>query len=159
MLLDLSRNEGKTIFLSSHNLDEMQRLCNRIVLIHGGETKLYGDLEQLARGSGRGGVVSRDLRSHPGRGAGAVAAGDRGGRRIPGGRGGDALGRAPGFEVPAVVAFLVQHGVRIEQVTKQQDSLEDLYLRIEAEARAAGGDRAAGPRRRPAREGEGPRNV
>ena len=57
MLLDLSRNEGKTIFLSSHNLDEMQRLCNRIVLIHGGEIKLYGDLEQLAQGSGKRGVV------------------------------------------------------------------------------------------------------
>ena len=57
MLLELSRDEGKTIFLSSHNLDEMQRLCNRIVLIHGGQTKLYGDLAQLARGSGSRGVV------------------------------------------------------------------------------------------------------
>ena len=44
-------------------------------------------------------------------------------------------GEEQGFEVPPLVAFLVQRGVRIEQVTKRQDSLEDLYVRIEAEAR------------------------
>jgi ABC-2 type transport system ATP-binding protein len=147
MLLDLSRNEGKTIFLSSHNLDEMQRLCNRIALIHGGRIRLYGDLEQLARGSGRRGVAIETsapvpqevLAELPGAVGAVVESPDGGALTLSGGA---------GFEVPRVVAFLVERGVRIEQVTKQQDSLEDLYLRIEAEAGAAGGaaDRAeAGP--------------
>ena len=145
MLLELSREEGKTIFLSSHNLDEMQRLCNRIVLIHGGQTKLYGDLEQLARGSGRVGVVVETAAPIPDevlaqlpQATGASVDGREG---AAAGREGAAvtLSGGAGFDVPAVVAFLVQHGVRIEQVTKQQDSLEDLYVRIEAEARAAGG--------------------
>jgi ABC-2 type transport system ATP-binding protein len=142
MLLEL-REEGTTIFLSSHNLDEMQRLCNRIVLIHGGRIRLYGELDELARGSGRGGVVVETSAPIPGEvlprleqtlGA-AVEQGDGAVVTLTGGA---------GFAAPDAVAFLVQEGVRIEQVTKQQDSLEDLYVRIEAEARSAEGGGAGG---------------
>jgi ABC-2 type transport system ATP-binding protein len=137
MLLDLSRNQGKTIFLSSHNLDEMQRLCNRIVLIHGGEIKLYGDLSKLAGGAGRRGVAIETsvpiphavLADLPAETGAAVESQEHTVLSLSGGA---------DFEVPQIVGFLVARGVNIEQVTKQQDSLEDLYLRIEAEARAAG---------------------
>lgn len=50
VILNMAYEEGKTIFLSSHNLDEVQRICNRIALIDRGEIKLYGELEQLRRG-------------------------------------------------------------------------------------------------------------
>ena len=157
MLLELSREEGVTIFLSSHNLDEMQRLCNRIVLIHGGQTRLYGDLAQLAGGSGKRGVVIQTSAPIP---DGVLA-------QMPLATGASVQGRdgaevtlsgAATLDVPAVVAFLVGQGVGIEQVTKPQDSLEDLYVRIEAEAGVAGGDRpgpqgSAGKRRRKGRAG------
>ncbi len=44
ILLEIASKAGKTIFLSSHNLDEVQRICNRIALIDRGEIKLYGYL-------------------------------------------------------------------------------------------------------------------
>jgi ABC-2 type transport system ATP-binding protein len=132
-LLELSRSEGKTIFLSSHNLDEMQRLCNRIVLIHGGEIKLYGNLETLSRGSGRKGVVVETSAPVPSvvlddlvASTGAVVETQEG--TVVTVSGGADL------EVPRIVSFLAGRGVGIEQVTKRQDSLEDLYLRIEGEA-------------------------
>jgi ABC-2 type transport system ATP-binding protein len=153
MLLELSRTEGKTIFLSSHNLDEMQRLCNRIVIIHGGEIKLYGDLKQLSRGSGRKGAVVETSAPIPAEAlaelsqATGVAVESQEGVVVT-------LSGGAGFEVPRVVDFLVRRGIAIEQVTKQRDSLEDLYLRIEGEARAAGATAepapVAGERERPA---------
>ena len=138
MLLELSREEGVTIFLSSHNLDEMQRLCNRIVLIHGGQTRLYGDLAQLAGGSGKRGVVIQTSAPIP---DGVLSQMPRAtGASVQGRQGAEVtLSGGPALDVPAAVAFLVAEGVAIEQVTKQQDSLEDLYVRIEAEARAAAG--------------------
>ncbi len=147
MLQDL-RERGTTVFLSSHNLDEMQRLCNRIVLIHGGRIRLYGDLESLAAGSGRRGAVIETSAPVPDE----VLAALRQEAGVSADRDGAAVTVSGGasFEVPPVVAFLVQKGIRIEQVTKQQDSLEDLYVRIEAEARAgaaAGGAPGAGGRR------------
>jgi len=36
---------GKTIFFSSHDLDEVQRICNRIALIDRGEIRLAGELK------------------------------------------------------------------------------------------------------------------
>ena len=52
IILNLAQR-GKTIFLSSHNLDEVQRICNRIALIDKGEIKLYGELEKLRRDMGK----------------------------------------------------------------------------------------------------------
>lgn len=57
ILLEVVRNESKTVFLSSHNLDEVQRICNRIALIDGGEIRLFGELKTLMRDSGTGEVV------------------------------------------------------------------------------------------------------
>ena len=51
IILNLA-HRGKTIFLSSHNLDETQRVCNRIALIDHGEIKLYGKLDELRKEKG-----------------------------------------------------------------------------------------------------------
>jgi ABC-2 type transport system ATP-binding protein len=57
IILDMAHKEGKPVFLSSHNLDEVQRICNRIALIDRGEIKLYGELDKLQRRMGRGEVM------------------------------------------------------------------------------------------------------
>jgi ABC-2 type transport system ATP-binding protein len=41
------KDRGKTVFLSSHNLDEVQRICDRVALINRGEIRLQGTLEEL----------------------------------------------------------------------------------------------------------------
>jgi len=45
-ILDLAER-GKTVFLSSHNLDEVQRICNRIALIDRGEIKLCSRIDEV----------------------------------------------------------------------------------------------------------------
>ena len=57
LILDVARRENKTVFFSSHNLDEVQRICNRIALIDKGAIRLYGDLDGLRRELGGGTVV------------------------------------------------------------------------------------------------------
>jgi len=61
IILNMAHKRGKTIFLSSHNLDEVQRICNRIALIDKGEIKIYGELEKLRREMGRREVVIETL--------------------------------------------------------------------------------------------------
>jgi len=56
ILLNIAHAEKKTVLLSSHNLDEVQRICNRIALIDRGEIKLYGQLQDLRQKMGRSGV-------------------------------------------------------------------------------------------------------
>nr|CBH38616.1 putative Na+ efflux ABC transporter, ATP-binding protein [uncultured archaeon] len=46
ILVDLKR-EGKTIILSTHQMDQVERMCDRILLINQGKRVLYGSLAEI----------------------------------------------------------------------------------------------------------------
>jgi len=136
LLLDVSHKGNKTIFLSSHNLDEVQRICNRIALIDRGEIKLYGELEDLRQKMGGNRVVIKtagdipaylltELKNLPQIGWQTIR--DR------------TLIFAPptGTEVSDIVSLLVSRGVRVEEATRQTASLEEMYAAILKEAEPA----------------------
>jgi ABC-2 type transport system ATP-binding protein len=133
VVLNMAHKQGKTIFLSSHNLDEVQRICNRIALISRGEIKLYGELEELRRERSVNEVEVKTTEaiteslfaelqslSHLGLREGK----DR------------SLTFAPqaGVRVPDVVSLLVNRGVEIEGVNRKEVSLEDIYSAMLKEA-------------------------
>ena len=122
---------------SSHNLDEVQRICSRIALIDKGEIKLYGRLDELQRSMGGGEVVIEtteplpdsllsELRGRPG-----VRTLSRQERVVTLGLIKDRM------DAPGIIAFLNDRGAKIEQVKRKEASLEDMYTTIlnEAEAR------------------------
>ncbi len=41
---------GKTVFLSSHQLDDVQRVCSRISIIHAGKLRVTGRIDELTAG-------------------------------------------------------------------------------------------------------------
>ncbi len=47
------RQEGRAVIVTTHRLDEAQRLCDRFGLMHHGRFVLEGTLEELRRTSGR----------------------------------------------------------------------------------------------------------
>jgi len=125
---------GKTIFLSSHNLDEVQRLCNRIALIDKGEIKLYGELEKLRKEMGRREVVIEtgvttteqaevldgvlaELKALP-----YVKSCRREARKLY-------LNLDGRADVSEVVAMLSQKGVGVEEVRKGEITLEEIYAK------------------------------
>jgi len=133
IILDMTHKRDKTIFLSSHNLDEVQRICNRIALIDRGQIKLYGERDELQRKMGKGEVIVEttepitepilvELQSLP-----EVSIQNRKDRTL-------ILSMGKGSEVPDIVNFLTQRGVRIEQVKRREASLEELYTTILREA-------------------------
>jgi ABC-2 type transport system ATP-binding protein len=46
LLVDL-RNQGKSILLSTHQMDQVEELCDRILMINNGHTVLYGNLTEI----------------------------------------------------------------------------------------------------------------
>lgn len=58
MIFEL-KDEGKTIFLSSHDLDEVQRICSKIALIKDGEVMGCGSYEELNNNFGTSAIVVR----------------------------------------------------------------------------------------------------
>lgn len=44
------RDEGRTVFISSHELSEVERICDRVAIINKGKIERQGSLEDLLRG-------------------------------------------------------------------------------------------------------------
>jgi len=136
-LLDLVEEGGKSVFLSSHNLDEVQRICNRVALIHRGQIRLAGDLNELEQQMSRGEVTIETITPI----ASALL---------------DGLGSLPGITVvgqsdatlslrvsteaalPPAVTFLATNGAEIIGVKRQQAGLEEMYLSSMGEAESNG---------------------
>lgn len=55
-----SREEGRTVFISSHELSEVERICDRVAIINRGKIERQGKLEDLLRG-GRLEVIADEV--------------------------------------------------------------------------------------------------
>lgn len=54
--------QGKTVIVSSHNMAEVEKLCDRICLIHRGRIVLEGTIPELRKQAGPGGLEELFLR-------------------------------------------------------------------------------------------------
>jgi ABC-2 type transport system ATP-binding protein len=43
------KNEGKTVFFSSHELGEVETVCDRVAILHQGELKRHGRVDEITR--------------------------------------------------------------------------------------------------------------
>jgi ABC-2 type transport system ATP-binding protein len=43
------KNEGKTVFFSSHELGEVETVCDRVAILHQGELRVLGRVDDLAQ--------------------------------------------------------------------------------------------------------------
>jgi ABC-2 type transport system ATP-binding protein len=133
IMLDMIHKAGKTILLSSHNLDEVQRICSRIALIHKGQIHLQGELDALQKQMSRGEVIIEtaepvspdiitDLQKLPG-----VGVHEQREKILT-------ISAGKTTDTSSIVNMLASRGVRIEQVKKQEASLEEIYTTILKEA-------------------------
>ena len=126
VILDL-RRENRTILLNTHNLDEAQRICNRIGVL---KTRLIAvdTPENLAKlVSGRKTVIL--LEEMNDRILGAVRALNPRSVETEGNK--IAVGMAdPDRETPAIITAIVSSGGKVRSVSETGASLEDIYLQL-----------------------------
>jgi ABC-2 type transport system ATP-binding protein len=127
-LATLSRGEGGTIFLTTHNLAEAERLCDLVGVIRAGRVLAVGAPATLRSGdTPRVEVVSRDpIDEHvlafvrAMHGVRAVAATPRGA----------IIELAPDASFAPVLALLVREGVAVEEARRERPTLEDTFLAL-----------------------------
>ena len=49
-IIERLRNEGKTVFFSSHELGEVETVCDRVAIVHQGELKAVGTVAEVSAG-------------------------------------------------------------------------------------------------------------
>jgi ABC-2 type transport system ATP-binding protein len=107
-LIERLRARNTTVFLNSHLLGEVERVCDRVCVVDRGRVVAEGTVDSLvgdpSTGSGRGARVRTD----------------------EGWRDYDVAHA----EIPALVARLVSEGARIHAVEPKQTTLEDRFLAL-----------------------------
>lgn len=128
-IVTLARENGTTVFLTTHNLTEAERVCGLVAVIRGGKLAALGEPAELRARAGRAvikvtgagftadGVVEA-LRARPG--VADVTVSDRMLEIVPNGT----------LETSALVPWLVGRGVTIDEVRRETASLEDVYLSL-----------------------------
>lgn len=130
MIRDLVDTEKRTVFISSHLLDEVERICDHVAIVNHGRVMVQGSMKDLIASGLSGVAVDCD---DVGRALGVLhgMAGVSAVHTLPDGR---LLAVVPP-ERPAAVAItrtLVQAGIDVAQVVIRQESLEERYLAITA---------------------------
>jgi ABC-2 type transport system ATP-binding protein len=135
----LAQREGVTIFLTTHNLAEAEKLCQQVGVIRQGKLLAVGPIEKLREqsGSARVNIVGRgfspelleQLKSRP-----EV-------RSIRYQNGNISLELNGAVEVAPLVRLLVTSGADVEEVCKEKVNLEEMFLALvgEDENGAGGG--------------------
>jgi ABC-2 type transport system ATP-binding protein len=149
-LLHLCKQEGLTLFLTTHNLPEVEKLCQNVALLRQGRVIASGSPDELRSRVGGPGMnitarglnqeVLRQIRTWP-----EVKAVKDEGPQLQNGehsqQNGSAGGTSNGYAhihielrdsqpVAPLVARLVHLGVEIEEVRKGTASLEEAYLSL-----------------------------
>ncbi len=124
-LIETLRSQERTIFLSTHNLDEADRLCDRVALVKTRLIAVGRPQELKERMYGRRTVVH----------LAAVPPGIEGALNLPFIKKVECVDNAiivslsdPEKENPIIVKRLVEMGAQIQFVTELKVSLEDLYF-------------------------------
>jgi ABC-2 type transport system ATP-binding protein len=128
VIVDLKR-EGRTVLLTTHYMDEAERLCDRVAIVDRGRVIALGTPRELvARVVGqevvefqapRDGVEERDLRRLPGIQA-ARRAGDGWALTV------DRVHVA----IPALLAHLEERGVPLTALSTHRATLEDVFVTL-----------------------------
>ena len=136
LIVHLSHEEERTVFLCTHNLGEAQKLCDRLAVLEHGKLVALGTPAELARTVGRSQNLKVEVAPEDVSAARDIvrAAGlDPAGEGLAG-PGSLLLAGARRETIPELVAALVGAGLRVYQVTPQEPSLEDVYFALHGEA-------------------------
>ena len=121
LIRGLAADQGKTVFLSSHLLHEVQQVCDRIAIISKGEVVREATVADLLRQDDGLRIEATPLDTAEA----ALAA------RWAVERSGDALiVRATRAEAPDVARRLIGAGVELFQLVPEQRNLEEVFLSI-----------------------------
>ncbi len=121
-LLREQRDKGVTILMSTHQMHQVEELCDRIVLIDHGKTVLYGHLGEIRKQfSGHAVIVSspNPLPSLPG-----VL------QVEPHNSSAFRLNLAPATSTQEILRSLVDHGIQVDQFEIAAPTLDEIFIRV-----------------------------
>jgi ABC-2 type transport system ATP-binding protein len=133
MIRSFVEQEGRTVFISSHLLDEVQKIADEIAIVQAGKLVLHGSVDELVAGGRHSLRVKVDAPERAEellRGVDSVTA-------IVRGQAGNldlTLARVDDESSIAITRALVTAGIGVAEVVQESESLEERFLAITSTA-------------------------
>jgi ABC-2 type transport system ATP-binding protein len=121
-LLREQRNQGVTIIMCTHQMHQVEELCDRLVLIDHGRVMLYGSLEDIRRQYATHDILVRA--------AGALPASLPGVQKIEPINGSTKLVLTPGTSSQSVLRYLLEQNITLEQFELAVPTLDEIFIRV-----------------------------
>jgi ABC-2 type transport system ATP-binding protein len=124
LLRDLHRG-GSTVIMSTHQMHQVEELCDRILLMNHGKVMLYGRLQEIRKRFSGHALLVRSPEPLP---------------EIPGVlsidpiTGGVRLNLEPATSPQDVLRHLVHFGVPLEQFEVAMPTLDEIFIRVVSQA-------------------------
>lgn len=120
--LVLDRRQERGVLVASHDLAEVEALCDRVILLDRGRVVASGTVEEVRRALGLSARYRLRLSAAPPPGTGLVAAGDE-----------FELPAADDEALPATLEVLSRAGVRVLAIDRTERGLEEAFERLSRE--------------------------
>ncbi|NJD53301.1 MAG: ATP-binding cassette domain-containing protein [Candidatus Methanoperedens sp.] len=123
MILELGK-QGKTILISTHMMDQVERMCDRILMIQKGKMVLYGSVNEIKSRFGKNAIqleFEGELKSLPG-----VKRMNHSGNYAE-------LILDPGADAQEVLRNIMK-SVRVNRFEISSPSLNEIFIQVEAKA-------------------------
>jgi ABC-2 type transport system ATP-binding protein len=122
-VLQVLKEHGKTIFLSSHHLGEVERICDRVAIIHQGQLLALGTPDELTQQTDRYVITAEMVSPEVERSLRALCSSvQREGYQV--------VATTDEAGVYPVIQRLNESGARLVSVIRQRETLEEAFLRI-----------------------------
>ena len=126
LVLEL-RSQGKTVVINSHLLSEMELICDRLAIIHKGQTAVSGTLDEVLTFSSNVSVEVEGMNDAAMAAVRLIAAKIKL-DRVPITRFTVWIHREE--DIPELAAALVGNGVKLKSLTPKRETLEEVFVRI-----------------------------
>jgi ABC-2 type transport system ATP-binding protein len=121
-ILREQRDKGVTILMSTHQMHQVEELCDRIVLIDHGRTVLYGPLNEIRRQFSGHALIVRTPDELP-----AISGVEHIERHNSSAY---RLNLAPATKTQDVLRTLVEHGIQVDQFEIAAPTLDEIFIRV-----------------------------
>jgi len=127
-VIDERKDAGATVIMVTHQMEEVERLCDRVILLKDGASRAYGTVAEVQDSFGGTVIHLGHDGSVPASSAYTVTSDSDGHAELEVG---------PGVDAGAILRELVAGGMEVRAFTPKRKSLDDIFVEVY-------GDQAAG---------------
>ncbi|MCL2515051.1 MAG: ATP-binding cassette domain-containing protein [Microbacteriaceae bacterium] len=123
-IIEEQKKAGATVMMVTHQMDEVERLCDRVVLLKDGAARAYGTVTEVQEEFGGTTVTVRHTGALPASGSFRVLSDVEGLAE---------LDLARGTDLGALLAELMDAGAGVSQFTPHRRSLDSIFVEVYGE--------------------------